>query len=388
METIYSSKEYKMAGKRITDLDKSSIEERKTDGFVAVANSDTSFKVPLSDFNAENLGAQEKLQPAGDSSTPVYINGESKAAPISSPIQPVLGGTGETSLQDACNAMINSLTTGSTTPTDNDYIVTQFVGGGDTTKTYHRRKLSILWEWIKSKVNSLISNKKITIKVNSTSNSFTLNQNSDATLAFTTPAVPTVNNPTITISGNGKSGSFTLNQQGAKTIDLGSPSVTPGNGELKLNFGPERTGGTYSSVAFTANQKNGVVKTVGFNDLGPYKHDTWRKYNWIPTPSPDLTSGINGYLFPFTLVIEWKPHSGMNENYKKISYIVPDAWTSSDHLKTFGAKEPTNLRGIILNLGTGEYTIEGFYNGSTWKLPRYRFMTFLKIGTNYFREDT
>jgi hypothetical protein len=39
-----------MAGKRITDLDQSTIEERKEDGYIAVANSDTSYKIPLSDF--------------------------------------------------------------------------------------------------------------------------------------------------------------------------------------------------------------------------------------------------------------------------------------------------------------------------------------------------
>lgn len=64
------------------------------------------------------------------------------------------GGTGNTTLNASANAMINSLTTGVDTPTDGDYIITQYVGGGTTTTTYHRRKMSALWEYIKSKLDA------------------------------------------------------------------------------------------------------------------------------------------------------------------------------------------------------------------------------------------
>lgn len=53
------------------------------------------------------------------------------------------------------NAMINGLTTGTSTPTDADYFVSQYAGGGTTTTTYHRRPLSALWSWIKAKADSL-----------------------------------------------------------------------------------------------------------------------------------------------------------------------------------------------------------------------------------------
>lgn len=51
--------------------------------------------------------------------------------------------------------MINLLGTGTDTPQDDDYFVSQFVGGGDTTTTYHRRKLKYLWNYIKSKADSV-----------------------------------------------------------------------------------------------------------------------------------------------------------------------------------------------------------------------------------------
>lgn len=68
------------------------------------------------------------------------------------------GGTGQTTANAAANAFINSLTTGSSTPTDADYYVTQYAGGGTTTTTYHRRPHSALWNWIKAKTATTSAN--------------------------------------------------------------------------------------------------------------------------------------------------------------------------------------------------------------------------------------
>lgn len=65
------------------------------------------------------------------------------------------GGTGKTTLVDSANALINSLYEGTDTPTDNDYYVCQYAGGGAATTTYHRRSMSALWTWIKSKCDAL-----------------------------------------------------------------------------------------------------------------------------------------------------------------------------------------------------------------------------------------
>ena len=63
---------------------------------------------------------------------------------------------------DDLNTMINALTTGASTPTDADYYVSQYVGGGSTTTTYHRRPMSALWTYIKSKANSVFAAKSHT----------------------------------------------------------------------------------------------------------------------------------------------------------------------------------------------------------------------------------
>ena len=49
---------------------------------------------------------------------------------------------------------MNALDTGSSTPVDADYYISQYVGGGTTTKTYYRRPMSALWSYIKGKTDA------------------------------------------------------------------------------------------------------------------------------------------------------------------------------------------------------------------------------------------
>lgn len=50
------------------------------------------------------------------------------------------------------SAAINLLNTGDSTPVDNDYFISQYVNGGTTTTSYHRRPISTLWSYIKGKI--------------------------------------------------------------------------------------------------------------------------------------------------------------------------------------------------------------------------------------------
>lgn len=68
------------------------------------------------------------------------------------------GGTGQTSGINAANSLLNQLTTGSSTPNDADYYISQYVGGGTTTTTYHRRPMSAMWTWIKGKIDTAYTN--------------------------------------------------------------------------------------------------------------------------------------------------------------------------------------------------------------------------------------
>ena len=60
------------------------------------------------------------------------------------------------------SALINTLSTGSSTPQDADYYVSQYAGGGSTTTTYHRRPMSALWAYIKGKADVVFAAKSHT----------------------------------------------------------------------------------------------------------------------------------------------------------------------------------------------------------------------------------
>lgn len=51
--------------------------------------------------------------------------------------------------------MINKLGTGTATPVNDDYYVSQWAGGGTTNTTYIRRPVSALWEYIKAKLHKV-----------------------------------------------------------------------------------------------------------------------------------------------------------------------------------------------------------------------------------------
>ena len=69
------------------------------------------------------------------------------------------GGTGATTANAAANAFINSLTTGTDIPKDEDYYVCQWAGGNSETPVntaYTRRPISKLWNYIKDKISSVL----------------------------------------------------------------------------------------------------------------------------------------------------------------------------------------------------------------------------------------
>lgn len=57
---------------------------------------------------------------------------------------------------DGMSALINQLPTGTDWPRDDDYFISQYAGGGIINKNYYRRKMSALWGYIKSKVDTVL----------------------------------------------------------------------------------------------------------------------------------------------------------------------------------------------------------------------------------------
>lgn len=117
-------------------------------------------------------------------------------------VNSALAGKSNTNHTHDLSTMINTLSIGGATPTDEDYFVSQYVGGGTTTTTYHRRPVKALLEYIKKGLAKV-----------ATSGSYNDLSNK--------PTIPSVGNGTITIKQAGDvKGSFTTNQSGATTIEL------------------------------------------------------------------------------------------------------------------------------------------------------------------------
>lgn len=70
------------------------------------------------------------------------------------------GGTGQTTLNDAADALINALPTGvaGRVPVDADYYISQYIGGGTTHTEYYRRPMSTLYDYVKGKTDSVYVN--------------------------------------------------------------------------------------------------------------------------------------------------------------------------------------------------------------------------------------
>lgn len=115
-------------------------------------------------INGEASSSSNYTFPAGTylvyyDGTNYYVRTDGKLASddnFEGTLSPIHGGTGKASLKDSSNALINALDTGSSTPVDNDYYISQYVSGGTTTTTYHRRPMSALWEYIKGKISSVL----------------------------------------------------------------------------------------------------------------------------------------------------------------------------------------------------------------------------------------
>ena len=167
-----------------------------------------------------------------------------------------LGGKVDLSADGVSNA-INKLSVGESVPSDADYYISQFAGGGTTTTSYHRRPVSALWNYIKSKADSVYS---------ALGHTHTKSQITD----FPT-SMPANGGNSTTVNG------YTVNADvpsGAKFTDTTytSKSAVPGGTDLSLVTTGEKAtwhAKTSNIGTITEIKMNGASKgTSGVVDLG------------------------------------------------------------------------------------------------------------------------
>ena len=104
---------------------------------------------------ANKLTTTKTIRTNLGSTSSVIYTGETNVEPGVTGTLPVgHGGTGQTTAANAANYFINALGIGTSVPVDNDYFITQYVGGGTSNTTYYRRKISTIWDYINGKIQS------------------------------------------------------------------------------------------------------------------------------------------------------------------------------------------------------------------------------------------
>lgn len=110
------------------------------------------------------------------------------------------------------STLINALGAGTAAPTDPDYVITQWVGGGTSNTTWVRRPMSSIWSYIKSKADAVYSAKSHT-----------------HTKAQITDFPASLKNPTaLTIQTNGTTAA-TYDGSAAKTVNITKGNIGLGN---------------------------------------------------------------------------------------------------------------------------------------------------------------
>ena len=126
---------------------------------------DTSAKEAARSQSAAAKSAEEAKKAAGEAkayvSTDPTLSTEGAPADAKATGDALAGKADKTHTHDL-SALINALSAGTSTPQDADYYVSQYAGGGSTTTTYHRRPMSALWAYIKSKADSVFAAKSHT----------------------------------------------------------------------------------------------------------------------------------------------------------------------------------------------------------------------------------
>lgn len=185
------------------------------------------------------------------------------------------------------NALMNALDTGSSTPVDADYYISQYVSGGTTTTTYHRRPMSALWAYIKEKIGSILG--LTATNYGGTSAKATADASGNTITTYYAPKSTAVTNVALATNKITK----TIN---GTTTDVVTAASTSAYGITKLNTATNSTSTTEAAtpsavktaydLASTAND-TAIVALSGVNGTMIYDH-TYTISNGVATFTPHV----------------------------------------------------------------------------------------------------
>ena len=287
------------------------------------------------------------------------------------------GGTGQTTAQNAANAFINALSTGSTTSMlrDADYFISQYIGGGTSNTKYYRRPISTIWDYIEDKIETtyditntyrrLDDNDFDTINVTDlTAGNLIVNGAARFTndvfadtftgnlVGTASNAVKVGNNLVIKLNGGSTEGTnlFTYNGSAAKTINITASSI--GAQASGTYAGGISNGGAASKLAYQAGNEINFVTTAS---TPPYQvHFNWR--NGYTNTQTGTSSDIQYYF------------ENYNGEYNHTTlYAAQFSGNAATATTATTADKVGNNLVILFNSGSTEGTNKFTYNGSAAK---------------------
>lgn len=245
--------------------------------------------------------------------------------------------------------LINGLSTGDSDPVDGDYYVSQYVNGGTTTVTYHRRPVSKLYNYIKGKLG-IASSGSTFLKKDGT---WATPDDTKVTITNTNPASSTFYYPVWHTSTSGTTGvnandGFRYETAQGTTTNTGFSVIWLGN----------------STSAGTAGNKRGVLNLYsnnnGYVTLRTNETSTSKRDIYFPDKSGTiaLTSDIT----------DTKNTAGSTDTSSKIFLI--GATSQAANPQTYSDNEVYVTNGVLTTkktqIGGTSVTLE--YNSSTKSL--------------------
>lgn len=240
------------------------------------------------------------------------------------------------------NEMINTqLTTGSSTPSDNDFYISQYAGGGATTTTYHRRPISALWNYIKSKADAVYSAKshthtksQITDFPASLKNptALTIQTNGTTAATYDGSAAKTVNVTKSNIGLGNVDNTADKNKSVASAAKLTTARTVSGGSDITLSFNYDGSGNSTANIGFySCKHLVGNTKNYPFhrfakldNLTGAYTDRTMlvyitQDYNGGGFGICRLSLRTNSSSFASTVEAKWLVRSSLSSDFVQVA---------------------------------------------------------------------
>ena len=270
------------------------------------------------------------------------------------------------------SALINKLDTGSSTPTDADYYVCQYAGGGTATTTYHRRPMSAMWNWIKAKTDALYPTKSGsgasgTWGISISGNAATATKVGTSTVGSTTmPVYINSGTPTAITSfpeaylswgGTNTAGSVTPIGMTLSSEHSANRLAFINGNALTFEYSSD-AGSTWTDYGYAASIKSQVFTTLYVVPIG--RANGYTEYTTNSRTRITLTAqdGTNGYVYtnPRKMLINISSSGRMRvliEYRTGTNYKNNGAWTTFGTYTLSGWSGWNDIPLILSNLGGG-----------------------------------